>query len=72
MRYVVLVLSLQISIHAPLTGSDRVIFVASLDKTYFNPRSPYGERLKAPILYDAAEMISIHAPLTGSDEKSLT
>ena len=35
----------RISIHAPLTGSDRGRVVCSCDSLYFNPRSPYGERL---------------------------
>ena len=39
-----------ISIHAPLTGSDYPVFGASGVKAYFNPRSPYGERLSKPRL----------------------
>ena len=34
-----------ISIHAPLTGSDLVALFHLLCGLYFNPRSPYGERL---------------------------
>ena len=34
-----------ISIHAPLTGSDPRFAVTWPTKQYFNPRSPYGERL---------------------------
>ena len=34
-----------ISIHAPLTGSDKWTNAASGIWSYFNPRSPYGERL---------------------------
>ena len=34
----------EISIHAPLTGSDRDINFQIRKKTDFNPRSPYGER----------------------------
>ena len=33
----------------------------------FNPRSPHGERPKAPEQAQAQEHISIHAPRTGSD-----
>ena len=35
-----------ISIHAPLTGSDLVALFRLLCGLYFNPRSPYGERLE--------------------------
>ncbi len=35
-----------ISIHAPLTGSDRAICGQLIHSIDFNPRSPYGERLK--------------------------
>ena len=34
-----------ISIHAPLTGSDQTFLTLIRSITYFNPRSPYGERL---------------------------
>ena len=34
-----------ISIHAPLTGSDFIIGEFDIRSNYFNPRSPYGERL---------------------------
>ena len=33
-----------ISIHAPRTGSDSVISSVGMQNTYFNPRSPHGER----------------------------
>lgn len=35
--------------------------------TYFNPRSPHGERLELKRQRDDAEVISIHAPRMGSD-----
>ena len=35
-----------ISIHAPLTGSDSCQKGVSQKDSYFNPRSPYGERLR--------------------------
>ena len=36
-------------------------------KTYFNPRSPHGERQQRAPLFPVQRVISIHAPLTGSD-----
>ena len=56
-----------ISIHAPLTGSDRAYIMAWLRRAYFNPRSPHGERRKHGRLLKSVRSISIHAPLTGSD-----
>ena len=56
-----------ISIHAPLTGSDDGPMGHATHAAHFNPRSPYGER---PVIDAAVEEetgISIHAPLTGSD-----
>ena len=40
-----------ISIHAPLTGSDYCFLAAISTGTYFNPRSPYGERLAPSRIY---------------------
>ncbi len=37
-----------ISIHAPRAGSDPRFEKAGLESLYFNPRSPCGERLRAP------------------------
>ena len=34
-----------ISIHAPRTGSDNLMLTLSTETSYFNPRSPHGERL---------------------------
>ena len=50
----------------PLTGSDCNGACREISTFYFNPRSPYGERLLhiADLL---RPIISIHAPLTGSD-----
>ena len=59
--------TLQISIHAPLTGSDSLYIAAVDTKLYFNPRSPYGERLSSLAGCQPLLLISIHAPLTGSD-----
>ena len=36
---------LEISIHAPRTGSDPNAFCTLRMQPYFNPRSPHGERL---------------------------
>ncbi len=38
-----------ISIHAPRTGSDVVLPAPAVPETDFNPRSPYGERQQAPV-----------------------
>ena len=57
----------EISIHAPLTGSDQPAKAASLGGGNFNPRSPYGERPIWCRRCTARIFISIHAPLTGSD-----
>ena len=35
--------------------------------SFFNPRSPYGERLLLPFPFCTPSIISIHAPHTGSD-----
>ena len=56
-----------ISIHAPLTGSDRCASPLPKAGEYFNPRSPYGERLQLYVPFSLFGVISIHAPLTGSD-----
>ena len=39
------IVRLVISIHAPRTGSDRWAAYSTAGRTYFNPRSPHGERL---------------------------
>ena len=39
-----------ISIHAPLTGSDRFLSFPFIRLADFNPRSPYGERLRISVL----------------------
>ena len=57
----------RISIHAPRTGSDLRRWCSIIIASYFNPRSPHGER---PIICFNSLMpdaISIHAPRTGSD-----
>ena len=58
---------LEISIHAPRTGSDRGAVCNNILCRYFNPRSPHGER-RQPHGANAPQFgISIHAPRTGSD-----
>ena len=61
-----------ISIHAPHTGCDhRTASQARGRHRNFNPRTPYGVRLKAfEVLRDTAG-ISIHAPHTGCDAVDL-
>src|SRR5699024_1488158 len=59
-----------ISIHAPLTGSDRSPCLPCSEYADFNPRSPYGERLELSYDKQGYLRISIHAPLTGSDAPS--
>ena len=57
----------RISIHAPLTGCDIFSYKCCLSTAYFNPRTPYGMRLRMPLRDDKLYYISIHAPLTGCD-----
>ena len=59
-----------ISIHAPRTGSDNTREFPKTGAAHFNPRSPHGERLPAPLRICSALRISIHAPRTGSDEQA--
>ena len=61
-----------ISIHAPLTGSDSASNSRRLISLDFNPRSPYGERLRPTYFIPGFLVISIHAPLTGSDSDALS
>ena len=58
----------QISIHAPLTGSDGHEVQMVWRRSYFNPRSPHRERQAAAAFARGEIDISIHAPLTGSDD----
>ena len=58
---------IEISIHAPLTGSDIYESLLNIVPLHFNPRSPHRERLYDSNLSVAQILISIHAPLTGSD-----
>ena len=60
---------LNISIHAPRTGSDQAAVVALTGNGDFNPRSPHGERRWNIGRRNNVRDISIHAPRTGSDVK---
>ena len=42
-------------------------FLGTVPPSYFNPRSPCGERLGRMGIYHKAQAISIHAPRVGSD-----
>ena len=56
-----------ISIHAPRGGSDIILVLMFLATAYFNPRSPWGERLVGHCDFFVKIRISIHAPRGGSD-----
>ena len=56
-----------ISIHAPRVGSDKALQRTELNRQYFNPRSPRGERRAGKKFVQALQEISIHAPRVGSD-----
>ncbi|EEG30517.1 hypothetical protein CLOSTMETH_01858 [[Clostridium] methylpentosum DSM 5476] len=64
-------LPVDISIHAPLVGSDLSAKAAHPGRIYFNPRSPCGERPLCPPIKKPLEGISIHAPLVGSDADNI-
>ena len=51
----------------PVGGSDRACVRPGVSVTYFNPRSPCGERLFCTKPPDLGTLISIHAPRVGSD-----
>ena len=56
-----------ISIRAPLAGSDRRRCMSTRRRSDFNPRSPCGERRSVRADYRGQQAISIRAPLAGSD-----
>ena len=56
-----------ISTHAPRTGSDPNAFCTLRMQSYFNPRSPHGERPERVAEILCISKISTHAPRTGSD-----
>ena len=53
---------LQISIHAPRTGSDISYAVPIIPSDYFNPRSPHGERQKERLITAEAEHFNPRSP----------
>ena len=57
----------RISIHAPRGGSDPCSYGKQAADRYFNPRSPWGERLSRMDESSLSVDISIHAPRGGSD-----
>ena len=57
---------LPISIHAPLTGSDRASGGVFFCRFYFNPRSPYGERLIELCIAIAEGRFQSTLPLRGA------
>ena len=61
--------SVVISIHAPRVGSDGVLHKYHPLPSYFNPRSPCGERLDFTRILLLDLTISIHAPRVGSDSE---
>ena len=56
-----------ISTHAPHAGSDITLWLPLEQASYFNPRSPCGERLYDRIARAGNLIISTHAPHAGSD-----
>ena len=60
-----------ISIHAPRGGSDNQPSQHHAHGRYFNPRSPWGERLVGHTVLPPSVVISIHAPRGGSDENGI-
>ena len=58
----------EISIHAPLTGSDVVSTIAMLDAVVFQSTLPSQGATTVWGGSTALQIISIHAPLTGSDQ----
>ena len=57
---------LQISIHAPLAGSDHILYEFFFIARNFNPRSPCGERRKVPSLCFVTLIFQSTLPLRGA------
>ena len=53
----------------PARGETSVCASCCVPACNFNPRSPHGERLFAPLKRVKALCISTHAPRTGSDDR---
>ena len=60
-----------ISIHAPHTGSDLASIQVSSSTIYFNPRSPYGKRLRTPRLPNHFRLFQSTLPIRGATQKYL-
>ena len=60
---------MDISIHAPRVGSDTLRTSERSRISYFNPRSPCGERHRVQQKTFQSRSISIHAPRVGSDQR---
>ena len=60
-------MSVIISIHAPLTGSDQRHKFSNPEKNRFQSTLPLRGATRYGLRHKAAILISIHAPLTGSD-----
>ena len=61
-----------ISIHAPRTGSDDFLCGFIAEAVYFNPRSPYGERLPRQIDGFAASIFQSTLPVRGATQSYWT
>ena len=53
----------------PVGGATRCYSLTCRNRSNFNPRSPWGERLFVPYRLLWKHWISIHAPREGSDKK---
>ena len=61
-----IMLSPSISIHAPRMGSDRQTVIREPSSSYFNPRSPHGERLKKAVALDILAKFQSTLPAWGA------
>ena len=57
---------MDISIHAPLTGSDFPVHSKRRTGKYFNPRSPYGERPGINVDFNGNRLFQSTLPLRGA------
>ena len=55
-----------ISIHAPRTGSDSALACSRLYQSYFNPRSPHGERQSAATASASSRTFQSTLPARGA------
>ena len=59
-----------ISIHAPHAGSDWIVANTERGKSYFNPRSPCGERLRKALAEEVSNEFQSTLPMRGATWKS--